>query len=141
MSSAIADTAAAIRARFATLFGGAHSGLLVVYDNEPNVEPSPELPYVALKIDWAEATQVGIPRLMRDVGLVLVSVYVPQGTGEGAALDLADAARTVFESVSIAINSNLNLLFLQPRVQKVGPEGPYYRVNVIGRFKADFTAP
>lgn len=62
---------------------------------------------------------------------VVVNLYVPQGQGTKAALDLAQEARTIFEGISLSPLKN----FAKSDIVRVGPKPPEYQVSVITPFE------
>jgi hypothetical protein len=145
--SNFSNEVALIRKRFGTLFEDIHgpasaTPVLVIYDNEPNEEPDVEGPYVRLKVDFIDSKIAGLgsPRLFRDVGLTIVMIFVPQGSGEKLLLELVDEVCLIFFAKTVLDGSTM-CAFEKPKAQRVGVEGPFYQTNVTTKYYSDFTAP
>lgn len=145
--SNFAAEVALIRKRFGTLFQDLHGPtsslpVLVLYDNEPNGEPEVERPFVRLTVSFVDSKIAGLgsPRLFRDIGLAIVQVFVPQGSGEKLLLELVDEAADVFFAITVVDGATM-CAFEKPKAQRVRAEGPYYQTNVTTKYYSDFTAP
>ena len=145
--SQFAAEIALIRKRFGTLFEDVHGPtsavpVLVLYDNSPNGTPGVEKPYVRLKVDFVDSMLAGLgsPRLFRDIGLTIIQVFVPQGSGEELLLSLMDEVADIFFAKTV-VDGPTEMVFDKPKGQRVGPEGPYYQGNITVKYRSDFTAP
>lgn len=67
-------------------------------------------------------------------GAVFIQIFTPinKGTREGDTL--AQAARAVFEGITLSSNS---IRFTNAVVREVGPDGPWYQHNVEAQFNYD----
>ena len=135
-----------IRSRFGSQFEDMHGPsdsvpVLCIYDNEPTKEPDVDKQFARLRVDWTRSYLAGLgnPRFFRDEGLVSVQLFTPQGAGDKILLDLAEEIRTIFQSLTVSDGGTV-VVFQQPRYVRVGAEGPFYQMNVIVKFWADFTA-
>jgi hypothetical protein len=65
-------------------------------------------------------------------GTLFVQVFAPQigGTGYDLAQALADVARAAFEGKSTA-----GVWFRNVRINEIGPDGPFYQINIAADFQ------
>lgn len=95
----VPDVAAAIRTRLDDNW----SATPIAWPNKPDVKPNPKAPWIRLTILPAFADFVGMAavgnRRFRDEGIAIITVFVPEGEGDGQALTLAEAAAAIFRGV------------------------------------------
>jgi hypothetical protein len=72
-------------------------------------------------------------RLFDNLGIVIVEVYTPKGDGLTTARSLGTLVRNAFEGVS----TPNGVWFRNTRVNEIGPDGHWSRVNVITEFEYD----
>lgn len=125
----------AIRARFETQWGATTP---VQYPNVKFESPD-ESPWVRVAIIDADANwaSMGVPgsNIERHRGQVTVQIFVPSGTGEGAATEYADQVKAIFRSWRDA-PSGLRFL-VPPYARTIGVDGKWYQVNVVAPFEFD----
>lgn len=123
------------------IFAAVNSGITqalkvpVALPNVPFTVPNPRGSWCRLHIDWRTAADEIIGRA-RIRGDVVVSVFVPIGTGARAALHLAEQVRDVFRAADSG-----PLVFEEVRIQPVtsgaGVEAGWFQTNVRAAFFAD----
>lgn len=122
---------AAIETRFSTLWAGTPIGD-VVFDNLPYT-PVQGTPYVRLSIKPGTSERITIgTREHRVVGLILVQIFVPTGSGTNAARVLADEAAEIFRDQEFD-----GVLCRSPSIQNVGQSGDWAQFNVSVPYKRD----
>lgn len=97
-------------------------------DYEDNPDKYDGKAYIELRVVRAEAfnaASTAKDKLVRHPGLVRINVRVPLASGDGAALELADAAAAIWRNRTVS-----GLTFRAPTVRDIGPEGAWYRVQV-----------
>lgn len=136
-----AETAEAIRTRFADEWPLVRPSVSVAYDNtafnpeldarDGNNNPAP---WVRLTIVPGEGflASLGTPRVWRATGVVVLQVFVPLARGDGLAYALADDVADIFRGVRVA-----GAVFRAPALTRIGPEGAWYQLNVATPFQAD----
>lgn len=133
-------TASAIGAMFADEFSAypvAHQNV----DFTPPVDGSGNpLPYVALHILEGEAVRAGgtgRTSRYRHPGEIKAQVFVPRGTGDGLAREIADTIATIFRGRSIESGG---IRFYAPSFRANGPDGDMWQGTVSCRFEYDLIA-
>lgn len=113
---------------------------VIRYDgNEVNTPPSPDLPYVRIKISHVDGEQAALgirPNRKRKyckVGIISVQSFGPQGGGRG--LEIATYMGIIAESVFQGKTSPNGVWFRRIRSTEVGPTGGWYQVNTIIDFE------
>lgn len=94
----------------------------------PNVdfEPQPREAWVRLTILDSAGRQVATaPPRFRRSGVVVVQVFVPDGTGDAAAREIADEVARVFQGSTID-----GVRFGASSIEHVGPDGGWFQLNV-----------
>lgn len=111
----------------------------IALDNEI-YRPAENTAYVRLSVRHTGRTQrtLGKPgnRNFGSTGTAFVQVYVPTDTGLKAADILAQAAREVFEGVTLAATG---VSFLDCVVRETGPDGKWFGVVVEATFDYEET--
>lgn len=126
-----ADAAQLIRQRFSEEFEGV-AACQVAY---PNVKLSkPTGTWARLTIRGGDARQVAVgAKRIRRPGLVFVQVFVPEGQGAKDALDAAEQAADVFETMTIG-----GIRFRAASIEPEGVDGSgWYMVIVRIPFQYD----
>lgn len=85
-------------------------------------DPPKDTTWVRLNVLPGAQRQVsmGIRRRFRRVGVVLVQIFVPAGSGDGLAKELGDSVANVFMGRTIN-----GVIFRGTGVERVGVEGPW----------------
>lgn len=69
-------------------------------------------------------------------GLLVLQVFVPEGTGDGGAMRLADTASGILHERTLTIPLAVQSLRLYtPRVNTIGPSGGWHQINVACPFE------
>ena len=102
-----AATSTVIRERFNTQWPSLRPTIPYVMDNQGVAEesfPTRNEPFVRLTILNGEARQVenGNTNRWRRPGIVEIQIFVPAGSGDGLAHELADSVRDIFEGRTIS---------------------------------------
>jgi hypothetical protein len=74
-------------------------------------------------------------RRFRKFGILTISIFTPLqgGQGLGLAEELGKVARAAFEGKSTASG----VWFRDARINEIGPDGPWFQVNVLAEFEYD----
>ena len=92
--------------------------------------------WVRVNIRHGEAEQMSMGavggRLFRNVGVVVIQIFVVIGGSLDRSMALADIARGIFEGVT-----DTGVVFRAPSVREVGQSGAWYQVNVTTEFQWD----
>jgi hypothetical protein len=110
------------------------STLPTQYDNDGSFERPESAPWCRFTIlqgDTAQVTAGGSKRF-RQPGVAIAQVFVPAGEGDKRALELADAIKLAFRSVTAA-----GVIYRSPSVQNMGRRDGEWQVNVSCPFFAD----
>jgi len=140
-----ASAAAALQARFEDLtlgFPFYRPTVPWVVENESRQEPdSGSWPsWARWQVREGETRQValgigGVPtRRFRTPGLVIVSIFVPPGSGIMRVREIADDVATIYRDVKIPSD---RIICRAPRFEDVGPTGAWYQGLVIAPFFFD----
>ena len=81
----------------------------------------------------ADRMNPGPDPIRRHDGMVVLEVFAPEDQGEGPVDDLCDAAAAIYRDHT----QQQGLRFRTPHVVNVGPEGSWYRKNVLIPFVRD----
>lgn len=120
----------AIQSRFAGAWGAAPP---VYYGNDDFTPPATGEYVVLYVLNGAEnAISLGAHVLFRNAGVIQVSIYVPTGSGEGRARELADSAAAIFRGKRFS-----GVLCRGAALNTLGPTGKHYRVDVSINFQRD----
>lgn len=112
----------------AVLWGVKPSVVHVVYENESYAPAA--VPYVRLETMEGDSFQAGLGqvgnRRFRNVGVVLVSILVPKGSGDDIPRQWADLVVGIWRGQKVG-----GLQFLAPSVDRIGPAGgAWWQINV-----------
>lgn len=110
-----------------------YASTLVKYEND-EMNDSSVSEWVRVSTQNADAFQasLGSNPLFRYVGVLFVQIFVKPDIGSGRALELADTITTLFRAKRIG-----GIVFLVPKVQKVGVFKDWYQVNVSVEFSRE----
>lgn len=107
------------------------------------VDFGPNSNYVPLAgADWVRITTISLDNanaelgnhMTRQVGVIVVNIFVPKNTGEKAALDHATAVRDIFQNVYLADG----LRTLATDVRAVGTQDKlWYQINAETEYRYD----
>lgn len=140
---------AAIRARAESVWPGIEAAVLISWPNEAfdkPVEPdgnggSRALPFVAFEVIWNPIGDgsIGAPgnNLARRWGHIWAYAFIPQGSGEARAHQLASEAAGMFELQSF---SSITCEFSEPSGSAASEDGNYFGQAVSVPFYFDETA-
>jgi hypothetical protein len=98
--------------------------------------PSDNTPWVRLTLREGEANLSafgGGKNNYRHPGNVQAQVFVPVGTGDGLAREIADFIASIFRGKRL---SSIRF-FNAPYINTIGPDGDWFQVNVICPFEYD----
>jgi hypothetical protein len=123
----------AIRTRFRSQWSGETP---ISWPNEEFRPPNPPAPWVRLRVmdfDAEQADIAGALSTYRHTGDVVVEVFVPLGSGEFRAKELAQKVQDVFRGWQSG-----GMRFYTPRAVPVGKsEEIWWKINVLARFERD----
>lgn len=109
------------------------------FDNVEFIKPDPQdrsVKWARLQILEGDTRQAtlgsGTANRYRTPGIMLVSLFVPAGVGDGKQRELADVISSKFRSVTYD-----GVVFHTPRINPIGRDGEWYQVNVTCPFHAD----
>ena len=110
-----------------------YASTLVKYEND-EMNDSSASEWIRVSTQNADAFQasLGSNPLFRYVGVLFVQIFVKPDIGSGRALELADTITTLFRAKRIG-----GIVFLVPKVQKVGVFKDWYQVNVSVEFSRE----
>ena len=110
-----------------------YASTLVKYEND-EMNDSSASEWIRVSTQNADAFQasLGSNPLFRYVGVLFVQIFVKPDIGSGRALELADTISTLFRAKRIG-----GIVFLVPKVQKVGVFKDWYQVNVSVEFSRE----
>ena len=110
-----------------------YASTLVKYEND-EMNDSSVNEWIRVSTQNADGFQasLGSNPLFRYVGVLFVQIFVKPDIGSGRALELADTITTLFRAKRIG-----GIVFLVPKVQKVGVFKDWYQVNVSVEFSRE----
>jgi hypothetical protein len=131
-----ADTSA-IRARFEALWPAKFTPAVphcFADERTPASFTSAKAPWVRLTIIPGKQTQVemGNQRRFRRIGLVVLDVFVPAGSGEGRAMELCDAFADIFMARTIS-----GIVFRATSVDRVGTTDAWTQFSASTPYQSD----
>lgn len=128
----IAD-AVAIGQHFAVQFALLRPTVPIIADNAA-FKPPDRGPWVRVTILPGDSRLVtlGNRKRYRTRGTVTVQVFTPGGQGDGLALEIATDVATVMRSKTVS-----GVRLKTPSVQRVGADGPWFRLNVNTPYQSD----
>jgi len=96
--------------------------------------PPENEPYVVLHVLSGDQRQVGMGkyRRFRRIGLVEVQIFVPAGSGDGVARELADSVTDIFEGRTVS-----GVIFRGTALNRVGVTGAWVQWNCSTPFQSD----
>lgn len=97
-------------------------------------DPPENEPWVRLTILPGDQRQVSMGRLrrFRRVGVVMVQIFVPAGSGDGTAKDLADSVTEIFEGQTVN-----GVIFRGTGLTRIGADGAWVQYNATTPYQAD----
>lgn len=101
--------------------------------------PEGEDPWARVTVRHVTGTQaslaaIGGSRRFQRTGIIMVQVFWPLSQAElSNARSLAEVARSAYEGQE----TSSHVWFRNVRVNEVGPDGPWYQVNVLADFEYD----
>lgn len=108
----------------------------IAYDNlQFNPDEVNDDSWVRLNVIDGTAEQVGLgaeANLYRHPGVVIVQVFVKEGQGIRVAKQLADQVAAIFRGTTSG-----GVLYRTPSVERIGPNGGWFQVNVNIPFQWD----
>ncbi len=126
------DAQKSIETRFSTLWGTTTE---IAYDNVEHTPGPTTISWVRLNVltgDSIVAGLAGSVNLYRNVGVIVVQVFVKEGEGVRVALLLADTAAAIFRGTQVD-----GVLYRAPSVERIGPSDGWYQINVNIPFQWD----
>lgn len=81
----------------------------------------------------AERTEInGQNRYTRTIGLVIISVFTPSGSGDALARELCDTAASIFRGAELLMD-NGSVRFREPAIKHIGiaDDEAYYQMNTV----------
>ena len=109
------------------------------YDRTPvawpnkGFQPQSQEPWVRLTILGGDGRQVATAgRRLRRVGVITAQVFVPEGSGDRKAHEIADAVAGIFEAMTLE-----GVRFRAADLEHVGADGGWYQLNVSIPFEWD----
>jgi len=129
------QAAADIASEFNTQFSALSPTYDIAWENV-DFTPADGEPWVRLTINEGEAFIGAIgggKNTYRHPGTVIVQVFTPTNIGYGKARSIADDVASIFRGKRIS-----GVRFLSaPYINRVGPDGDWYQLNVICPFEYD----
>jgi hypothetical protein len=138
MPTSFADAEQKITERFKV---NAPSGLVIAYDNvsETDIREDRDLiqwvRFGVLEVGTVQAAMGSVVRRYRNDGLVVVQCFTQLEVWTLPGLQLADTVTAVFRGVS-----HDGVTYRAPSVEKVGPAGGWFQINVVVPFFWDLDA-
>jgi hypothetical protein len=133
----LVDARETIYQRFATAWGATSA---FTFDNEAFTPPV-GLPWVRVSVrhlgstlESIGGTGVGGMNSFMRVGRCFIQVFVPVDQGTRQADTLAQAARAIFEGVTL---SNNTIRFNNVVLREIGPDEAWYQINLEASFQYD----
>lgn len=120
-----------ISARFASRMTALRPQVAVAYDNIEFV-PTLGSPWCRFTVLHGEGRHAAVNGLYRNSGIVIVQIFTPIETGDALALGIADDVAGIFRGWRSGA-----LLFGAPSLQRVGPDGGWYQLNVSIPYSSD----
>lgn len=115
-----------------TRFNSNYTSTPVAYENVPFTPPK-GLPWVRLTVINGESVTQGITGstpLVRDTGLIAITVFVPENSGTQAAKALVDVAKTVYEHTPFS-----GIVALTASVAPAGNFDGWHQTNITIPFR------
>lgn len=131
-------TAANERLAVGTIFTG-WTGPQIEWPNQQNFTKPTKAAWLSVSIQGGASSQLelgGDRNVHRHVGIVVVSVFAPEGWGDKTALDWADTVAARFRRYRQDFTDG-SIVFRSPSIRAVGVDAGYYQVNVSTPFVCD----
>lgn len=112
----------------ATKMDAEYATTVVAYDNHEFTPPNDGSSWVRLTVVEGESNIAGLgdsQRLFRNVGVIICQIFVQDGKGSKAALDIADILETIWGGASFN-----GITCRASSVTRVGADNGWYQVNV-----------
>lgn len=126
--------AATIRQRFETEWAAAQPTVTAAFGDTDTTPPENDA-WVQLHIlPSPSQRQVGMgkKRRFRRVGVVMVQIFVPAGSGDGLARELADSVADIFQGRTVS-----GVIFRGTGLARVGIDGAFVQWNATTPYQAD----
>jgi len=126
-----------VRERFRREFASVRS-VVVVYDNDPTIQPSQATAWIRFSVKSGFADLMGLGRggRVQVWGMATAQVFVPAGIGTGFVLPICDEIALRFRHVN-----EKGVSFLSPTVRTVGRDGGWWQMNVLIPFYSSESNP
>jgi len=113
------------------------------WDNVKWTEPVADPSWVALTVITDEAAQIslGDNPLYRFPGMVIVQVFVKEGTGTGVANQLADQVVEAFRLRTLGVTATGFVKFQTPWKRREGIKEGWFQMNVFAPYARDESLP
>ena len=97
-------------------------------------EPTKDQPWVRLSVLTGDQTQVGLGdlRRFRRIGIVNVAIFIPAGSGDGLAKELADSVASIFMGRTVS-----GVIFRGTGLTRVGVDEAWTLWNCDTPYQAD----
>ena len=97
-------------------------------------KPTPDQPWVRLNVLTGNQRQVGLgkKRRFRRIGIVLVQIFVPAGSGDGLAKELADSVADIFMGRTVS-----GIIFRASDLDRIGVDGSWALWRSTTPYQAD----
>jgi hypothetical protein len=133
----LVDARETIYQRFVTQWGATSA---YTFDNE-NYDPPVATPWVRLAVRHRDSileaiggTGTGGMNRYQRSGVCQIQVFTPVNQGTRQSDTLVQAARAIFEGITLASNA---IRFNNVDITEIGPDGSWYLVNVDAAFQYD----
>ena len=132
-----AADAATIRARFDdnwTTERPSNTPAIPATFSDVDYKPTEGTPWVRLTVLPGGQTQVGMGSLrrFRRVGVIAVQIFVPAGSGDGLAREIADSVANIFQGRTIS-----GVICRGTGLTRVGTDGPWTQWSADTPYQAD----
>jgi hypothetical protein len=123
-----------IRQRFETEFGALSPAIEYTFGDVDGFTPPEDAAWVRLHVLSGDQRQVGMGkyRRFRRIGLVEVQIFVPAGSGDGLAREIADSVADIFEGRTVS-----GVIFRGTGLNRVGVTGAWVQWNCSTPYQAD----
>lgn len=129
-----ATDAQVIRQRFEAQWPAAASPVVPHTFGDVRYTPPNDGPWVRLTVIPGPQVQAskGLRRRFRRVGLAVVDIFVPAGSGDGLAVALGDAVTDIFAGRTVS-----GVLFRGTSLERVGVDGAWLQYSASTPYQAD----
>jgi len=127
-----------IRQRFAAEWPNVQPNVPVTYGDSETPDHPDDQSWVRLTVLSGDQNQVSMGQLrrFRRPGVVVVQIFVPAGSGDGEARELADSVASVFQGRTIN-----GVIFRGTGLNRVGVDGAWVQYNATTPYQADDLVP